>query len=92
MPNTSLNEGAAGGGAGASGDATADGAKIAVKPASGFGGATGVGAAGALGVAGTAEITSVFASSDIALSRIHDGRSVKVVRKRVTTAVVPSTS
>ena len=94
VPNTSLKEGATGGAAGASGDATADGAKIAVKPASVFG-AAGDGATGAtfsLGLAGPADITSVFASFGTPFSRIHDGKSVKVVRKRVTTVVVPSTS
>ncbi len=94
-PNISVNEGAGGLATGASGVATAAGAKIAVKPAlvALGGAATGAaGAGGTLGAFGTAAINSVLVSSTIALSRTHDGRSVKVVRKRVTTVVIPSTS
>ena len=88
------NDGTGGSGGVASGDATAAGAKMAVNPPSRFG-SVGAGAAGAtvlLGLVGTAEMTNVFASLGIALSRIHVGRSVNVVRKRVTTVVIPSTS
>ena len=94
-PNMSVNDGVAGGFGGiTSGEATAAGAKIAVKPpvdaAGGAGGVTA--AAGSEGFAGLASMTSVLVSSTAACSRTHDGRSEKLARNRVTTTVVPSTS
>jgi len=90
-PNISVNEGAAGGfGTGVAGGTTG-GANCAVKlgSAGAFGAGGGVGSGGLAGMAAT---TSVFASSGIALSASQLGRSRKVVRKCVTTTVVPSTS
>ena len=77
-PNISVNDGAAGG----FGSALAGGA-----------GAFGAGVGGGSGAfAGIAARTSVFASSGIALSASQRGRSRNVLRKCVTTTVVPSTS